>query len=89
MLLTLLLLNTEEQQSKDDTNVCATLARLEQQDSNLPQIEIDEVLRFMCYVRTEVSSHYAVPSWVVLLVELLLDICSNILLIHKTQRRAM
>jgi hypothetical protein len=55
------------------------LAGLEQQNRDLSQIEINKVLRFVRHIRAEVSTHYAVPSGVVLLVELLLDISSDIL----------
>jgi hypothetical protein len=66
----------------------------------LPQVKVDEVLCFVCHIRswtrreskpsapsrppapplTKVTSNDAVPSGVVLLVELLLDECSNVLL---------
>ena len=49
------------------------LARLEQEDCNLSEVEVDEVLRLVCHVGTEVSAHNAVPGWVVFLVELSLD----------------
>jgi hypothetical protein len=54
--------------------------RLEQQDRNLSEVKVDKVLGFMRDVAAEVASDDAVPRWVVLLVELLLDVSSNILL---------
>ena len=55
-------------------------ARFEEKDSNLTEIEVDEVLGLVGNVRTEVSAHNAMPGWVVLLVELLLDDGGDILL---------
>jgi hypothetical protein len=55
------------------------LTRLEKQNRDLAKIEINEVLRFVRYIRAEVSSHYAVPGWVVFLVEFFLDVSSNVL----------
>ena len=54
--------------------------RLEQKDGNLSHVEVDEVLGFVCDVRSEVTSNNAVPGGVVLLVELLFDVGSDILL---------
>jgi hypothetical protein len=56
------------------------LARFEQEDGNLTQVEIDEVLSLVSHIGTEVSSHNAMPSWIVFLVEFFLDVCRNILL---------
>lgn len=44
----------------------------------MTEVEVNEVLGFVCNVRTEVSSDNAMPSGVVLLVKLLLDVGSNI-----------
>lgn len=55
-------------------------SRLEQQDSYLSQVEVDEVLRFVCYVRSEVPSNDTVPRRVVLFVELFLDVGCDVLL---------
>merc|ERR1719326_1380213 len=56
------------------------LAGFEEKDGNLTKVEIDEVLCFMCDVRTKVPTHNGMPRRVVLLVELLLDEGSNIFL---------
>lgn len=56
------------------------LTRLEEENSNLTKIKVDKVLRLMGDIRTEVTSNNAMPSGVVLLVELLLNVSSNILL---------
>merc|ERR1719440_1009468 len=56
------------------------LARLEEEDSDLAQVEVDEVLRLVRHVRAEVAAHDAVPGRVVLFVELLLDESGDVLL---------
>ena len=56
------------------------LARPEKKHGNLAKIEIDEVLCFVSNVRAEVSANDAVPSWVVLFIELLFDERGNVLL---------
>jgi len=54
--------------------------RLEQEDGHLPHVEVDEVLRLVGHVGTEVSADYTMPGGVVLLVELFLDVCCDVLL---------
>ena len=56
------------------------LARLEKQDRDLAEVEVDEVLGLVSHVRAKVASHDAVPCRVVLLVKLLLDVRRDILL---------
>ena len=46
----------------------------------MSEIEVDEMLRLVSHVRTEVTADDAVPRRVVLLVELLLDEGGNVLL---------
>ena len=41
----------------------------EQKNRNLAQIEVDEVLCFMCHIAAKISAHNAVPSGVVLFVK--------------------
>lgn len=47
------------------------LTRLEKKNSNLAEVEVDEVLGLMSHVAAEVPSHDAVPSGIVFLVEFL------------------
>uniref|UniRef100_A0A8C6YE79 Dynein light chain n=1 Tax=Naja naja TaxID=35670 RepID=A0A8C6YE79_NAJNA len=57
------------------------LAGFEEENRHLAQVEVNEVLRLMRYVATEVPAHDAVPGGVVFLTETyLLDVCCNILL---------
>merc|ERR1712146_148130 len=56
------------------------LARLEEEDCYLAEVEVDEVLRLVCDIGTEVSTHDAVPCGVVLFIELLFDVGSDVLL---------
>ena len=55
-------------------------ARLEEKNSDLAKVEIDEVLGLVGHVRAEVTADDAVPRRVVLLVELLLDESGDVLL---------
>ena len=57
----------------------SSLAALKKQDSHLPQVKVDEVLRFMRNIRTKVSSDNHVPSRVIFLIKLSLDISRNVL----------
>ncbi|WAR01661.1 COQ5-like protein [Mya arenaria] len=54
--------------------------KLEKQDSDLSQVEIDEMLGLVGDVAAEVSANNCVPGWVVLFVKFLLDEGGNVLL---------
>merc|ERR1719383_723913 len=56
------------------------LTRFEEENSDLSQVEIDEVLGLMSDVAAEVTSDDAMPRRVVLFVELLLDVGGDVLL---------
>lgn len=62
------------------------LTTLEQQDSNLSQVEVDEMARLVCHIAAEVATDYTMPSWVVLFVELLLDESCNVLWKEKREK---
>ena len=53
---------------------------LEEEDSDLTKVEVDEVLGLVSHVRAEVTADNAVPGGVVLLVEFLLNESSDVLL---------
>jgi len=55
-------------------------SRLENQDGDLSEVEVDEVFGLVCDVTSEVTAHDDVPGGVVLLVELLLDVGGDVLL---------
>ncbi len=67
-----------------------SLAGLEEQDGDLAEVEVDEVLRLMCDVRAEFAADKAMPCWVVLLVELFLDVRRDVFLdvelLHRLRR---
>ena len=60
--------------------VFCSSSRFEQQDGHLSEVEVNEVLRFVRDVTSEVPSHNAVPRGVVFLVELFLDEGRDVLL---------
>ena len=56
------------------------LSGLEQKHGNLPEVEVNEVLRLVRDVRPKVTPDDAVPGGVIFLVELLLDERGDVLL---------
>ena len=56
------------------------LSALEEKNGDLAEVEVDEVLGLVSDVRSEVTSNNAMPCGVVLFVELLLDVRSNVFL---------
>ena len=54
-------------------------AWLEEQNGYLSKIKINKVFGFMSHIGAKVSPDYAMPCWVVFLIELFLDECCNIL----------
>lgn len=71
--------NDEENGKNVHETLFKLLTGLKQQDRDLSEIEINEVLGFVGHVRAEVSSDDAVPGWVILFIEFLLDVRGNIL----------
>lgn len=57
----------------------AKLTTLKQQNGYLAQVEVDEVTRLVGDVRSEVAANDAMPCWIVLFVELLLDVSGDVL----------
>ena len=55
-------------------------AGLEQENSDLAKVEVDEVLGLVGDIGSEIAAHNAMPGGVVLLVELLLNVGSDVLL---------
>merc|ERR1711976_115771 len=58
----------------------AGLTRLEEEDSDLAKVKVDEMFRLVGDVAAEVTADDAVPCGVVFLVELLLDVGGDVLL---------
>lgn len=55
-------------------------AGLEEKNSDLSYVEVDEVVRLMCDVRPEIPANNAVPCRIVFSIELLFDVGRNVLL---------
>lgn len=56
-----------------------SLSALKEKNGYLAKVEIDKMSCFVRHVATEITSYNAMPRRVVLLIELFLDICRNIL----------
>lgn len=56
-----------------------SLAALEEQDGNLPEVEVDEVACLVCHIRPKVAAHYAMPGRVVFFVEFFFNVSCNVL----------
>jgi len=56
------------------------LAGFEEKNRHLAEVEVDEVLRLVRNVGAEIATHDAMPSGVVFLVKLLLDVAGDVLL---------
>ena len=56
-----------------------SLSALEQEDGYLTQVKVNEMSGFVRHVAPKVATHDAMPRWIVLLIKLLLDECSNVL----------
>uniref|UniRef100_A0A8C3KMX1 Dynein light chain n=1 Tax=Calidris pygmaea TaxID=425635 RepID=A0A8C3KMX1_9CHAR len=62
------------------------LTRLEKENRDLAEVEVDEVLGLMSHVAAKVPSHDAVPSGVVFLVKLLSNILLDVVLLQGLSR---
>uniref|UniRef100_A0A8C0ELE5 Dynein light chain n=1 Tax=Bubo bubo TaxID=30461 RepID=A0A8C0ELE5_BUBBB len=58
------------------------LTRLEKKNSDLAEVEVDEVLGLMSHVAAKVPSHDAVPSGIVFLVKLLSNVLLDVVLLQ-------
>ena len=62
------------------------LSTLEEENGYLSKVKVDEVTGFVSHIWAKVPTHYAMPSWVVLLIKLLFDVGCNICKISKNLR---
>uniref|UniRef100_A0A8C3KNT7 Dynein light chain n=1 Tax=Calidris pygmaea TaxID=425635 RepID=A0A8C3KNT7_9CHAR len=62
------------------------LTRLEKENRDLAEVEVDEVLGLMSHVAAKVPSHDAVPSGVVFLVKLLSNVLLDVVLLQGLSR---
>uniref|UniRef100_A0A672UCH8 Uncharacterized protein n=1 Tax=Strigops habroptila TaxID=2489341 RepID=A0A672UCH8_STRHB len=58
------------------------LTRLEQKNSHLAEVEVDEVLGLMSHVAAKVPPHDAVPGGIVFLVKLLSNVLLDVVLLQ-------
>eukprot|EP00455_Lapot_gusevi_P003770 TRINITY_DN1152_c0_g1_i13.p1 TRINITY_DN1152_c0_g1~~TRINITY_DN1152_c0_g1_i13.p1 ORF type:complete len:127 (-),score=0.67 TRINITY_DN1152_c0_g1_i13:76-456(-) len=72
--------HTTTQQTHHTSRSAFRLSGLEEKNSDLAEVEVDEVLRLVGDIAAEVTANDAVPRGVVLLVELLLDVGGDVLL---------
>uniref|UniRef100_A0A8B9S976 Dynein light chain n=1 Tax=Apteryx owenii TaxID=8824 RepID=A0A8B9S976_APTOW len=59
------------------------LTRFEEENSNMTQVEVDEVLTLMSHMAAKVPSHNTMPSGMVFLVKLLCDFMLNAVLLQR------
>lgn len=60
-------------------STAARLAALEEEDSDLAEIEINKMTGFVGNIAAKVSTDDAMPSWIILLIKFLLNISCNVL----------
>uniref|UniRef100_A0A8C6JQS8 Uncharacterized protein n=1 Tax=Melopsittacus undulatus TaxID=13146 RepID=A0A8C6JQS8_MELUD len=58
------------------------LTRLEQKNSHLAEVEVDEVLGLVSHVAAEVPPHDAVPGGIVFLVKFLSNVLLDVVLLQ-------
>ena len=81
MLLAMIFANTTESPSEGISGASGgTSSGFEKKDSDLTEIEVDEMLGLVGHIGAEVTANNAMPGGVVLFVEFLLDEGSDVLL---------